>query len=163
MDKHITHEQLIELLDYNPLTGIFTWKKPTNSGMKAGKIAGKDTSSGYRSIRIKHKSYSAHRLAWFYVHGSMPAEFIDHINGVRYDNRIENLREANNSLNRQNLRKASKNNLSGFLGVRVRKNRFDAKIKVNGVMHYLGFFKTAELAHEAYLNAKRKLHVGCTI
>lgn len=96
------------LLDYNPLTGQFTWRVRAAHRIHVGDIAGVICkSTGYRVIGINGVRHSAHRLAWLHVHGEWPAQNIDHINGDRSDNRIENLRDVSqqtNTLNRKRVR-----------------------------------------------------------
>ena len=162
----ITQNQLIEILKYDKNTGIFTW---INNGYqnhyKAGEIAGTLNSSGYIQIKIKGKCYRAHRLAWIYVYGESPKEQIDHINGIRNDNSINNIRECSHAENLQNQRKPQARNTSGFFGVSFDKSKvkYRAQISVNGKNINLGLFKTASSAHDVYLTAKRKYHEFCTI
>src|SRR5687768_770720 len=109
----LTAEKLRELMDYNPDTGVFLYRKRRgrrSAGLEAGSIV-----KGYRLISLG-KQYSAHRLAWLYVYGEWPAGDLDHINCVRDDNRIANLREATDSQNNANRTLAPKNS-SGFKGV----------------------------------------------
>jgi len=87
----LTQSQLKEILTYNPDTGIFTWLVASNGRIRVGDIAG-TTDNGYVRIMIERTKYRAHRLAWLYVHGESPKEQIDHINHIRDDNRINNLR-----------------------------------------------------------------------
>lgn len=99
----ITHARLLELLHYDPETGIFTWRvQRKHSKMRAGDVAGSNLGDLYRQITIDMEQYSVHRLAWFYVHGVWPTEDIDH----RTDraNSIDNLREASSQQNRWNTR-----------------------------------------------------------
>ena len=99
MDQNI----IKELLHYEPNTGIFTWLKHRGGKTKKGSIAGSLHKCGYMVIRINVKHYYAHRVAWIYVHGSIPEHvLIDHINGKRNDNRIENLRLATYQQNNEN-------------------------------------------------------------
>jgi hypothetical protein len=165
----IARERLVELLDYDQETGEFTWRG-TRSGRgktnltAAGARAGTTGGSGYRIIRIDRINHRAHRLAWLYVHGEMPAEDIDHINGIRTDNRISNLRSVSRSVNLQNMREPKSNNRgSGLLGTYKVGNRWYGKLQVNGRAHSCGGFDTPEEAHQAYVDAKRRLHAGCTI
>ena len=103
MSKYlITISELIAQLNYEPETGIFTWKKAKRGHTKAGAKAGTIRPNGYINITINRKPYYAHRLAWFYTTGQWPTHHIDHINGVRDDNRIENLREADRKSTRLN-------------------------------------------------------------
>ena len=113
----LTAERLREVLDYGPDTGVFTWKIRTNSRVKVGDVAGALRPDGYIQISIDGRLHRAHRLAWLYVTGESPPDQIDHINGVRDDNRIANLRLATSAENKQNLRRAKSRNKTGFLGV----------------------------------------------
>lgn len=161
----LTAQRLREILHYAPDTGIFTWlispKRAIHTGCRAGGI----DCRGYRTISIKRTRYFEHRLAWLYTHGIWPQQSIDHIDGNKSNNRIENLRDASDNINHQNLRRAKKDNRSGFLGVTSEKRPtpYRAHISVNGKRHYLGSFMTPEAAHEAYLAAKRRLHPGNTL
>lgn len=109
--------------------------------------------------------YLEHRLAWLYVTGTWPSDQIDHVNGIRDDNRIFNLREATGPENNGNQRQARSDNKTGLLGVYWDKQhkKFSAKIMFSGKHKYLGYFPTAEEAHAAYIKAKRELHSHCTI
>ena len=111
----LTIEQLKEVLDYNPDTGLFTWIKSTQQ-TKAGSVAGNKTNQGYIRISVKRKRYLAHRLAYLYMTGHFPENFIDHINHIRHDNRWTNLRDATSSQNQAN-QVNPKNNTSGYKGV----------------------------------------------
>ena len=93
MRPEFTVDYLKEILEYNQETGVFTRKKKISSS-NIGDVAGSVESQGYVIISIKNWPFKAHRLAWFYVHGKWPIDCIDHINGNRADNRIENLREV---------------------------------------------------------------------
>ncbi len=155
----MTQQELHELLDYDPNTGEFRWKVSKKHDIKIGDIAGTFDRRKRRQIVINRKFYKAHRLAWFYVYGVWPKINLDHINGDPSDNRIANLRECNQAENCQN-RALSSNNTTGFMGVSwdKSKNRYAASIKLNRKKIHLGFFDTAHEAHQAYLNAKLKLH-----
>lgn len=152
----LTADRLRDLLDYNSETGIFRWKVRVARRVRVGDIAG-SADNGYREIRIDYTAYRAHRLAWLYAHGVWPKE-IDHINGVMDDNRLLNLRDATKSENQQNQRRAQSNNKTGLLGVSLRRGKFQAQIMASGKNLHLGYFATAELAHAAYVQAKRRLH-----
>lgn len=156
-------QRLRELLDYDVETGRFVWRQ-ANKRVKAGTVAGYVGSDGYVRIRASGTRFLAHRLAWFYVHGTWPAGEIDHINGDRSDNRIANLRDATTSINQQNQRQARTNNRSsGLLGVTRKRSKWQAQIETNGRNVFLGCYSTKEDAHLAYLKAKRERHDGCTI
>ena len=158
--------RLREVLNYDPETGVFTWKVRTSNRVNVGAVAGAMLKTGYLSICLDGKFYRAHRLAWLFVRGEWPTADIDHLNGIRTDNRFANLRDASRSVNQQNLRAARGSTASGMLGV----YRSDKKgkpwrscIKVDGVDRHLGNYATPEAAQAAYIDAKRKLHEGCTI
>jgi len=160
----LTQSRLKEVVNYNPETGDFIWighRYKSRNGLAAGHI----NQRGYRQIRIDGILYKAHRLAWLYVTGKFPEHSIDHISCIKTDNRYSNLRQADHSLNNQNIKKHRSHNKTGFLGVRYRKNinKYIADIRVNGKQIYLGLFHNAIDAHNAYLEAKRKYHAGCTI
>ena len=155
-------ERVRDLLNYDAQTGEFTWRY-TRQGVPAGP-AGSYSGNGYLYITIDLQKYSAHRLAWLYVHGKWPNDQIDHINGNRADNRLINLREVTGAVNNQNQRRARTDNKScGLLGVSKNRDKWRARIWLGGVERCLGSFPTPEEAHKAYLKAKRKLHPGCEI
>lgn len=160
----LTHVRLLEVLAYDADTGAFTWRFAVSPFVSAGATAGTIDKDGYRVIKIDGAIYKAHRLAWFYVHGVHPDSEIDHENTRRADNWIANLRPSSRRLNIQNQRKAHSNNKSGFLGVsKTRGGRWIARILVDGRKRYLSTFTRPELAHAAYVAAKRDLHPGATL
>lgn len=157
-----TQIRVRELLEYDEKEGVFKWRV-NRCNLKAGTVAGCMTKAGYSYIRIDKVLHTAHRLAWLYIHGELPAGQIDHINGDRSDNRIANLRTCTNSQNQQNRKQAQASSLIGVMGVsrhsdKKRPKPYQAHIKVNRVSKSLGYFATAEEAGAAYLNAKRNLH-----
>ena len=144
------------MLNYNSETGIFTWK--VNRGcIKKGNIAGHIAGHGYIGIRVKYKLYYAHRLAWLYVYGFIPENYLDHINRNRSDNRIENLREASVQCNARNC-KVKKTNTSGITGVSwyKRDKKWLVGIKINGRRINLGRFKTKKEAAKARWDGEKK-------
>ena len=154
--------ELKQVLSYDPETGDFTWTNNASYKCFVGKKAG-SPSNEYVAIRYKCKVYKAHRLAWAFVHGDYPTQVIDHINGDKSDNRIINLRDVSRKENQQNIKSALVTNKSGYLGVSPADNKWKATIRVSGQYKYLGLFDTPELAHAAYIDAKRQFHKGCTI
>jgi len=155
----VTQERLKEVLDYDPCTGIFTWKNKVSRKIVVGRIAGCLDGRGYSMIRIDRKIYKSHRLAWLYMNGAFPNGQIDHINRIKTDNRICNLREASPSENQQN-HPLHSDNTSGFTGVSwvKRINKWRAEIKHNGKNIHLGYHKTIEEAVAARAIAKAKYH-----
>jgi hypothetical protein len=146
----ITLERLREVLHYDPLTGIFTWRvKQGRNG--PGKRAGSVKKDGYRDIGIDGKTYREHRLAWMYMEGEFPELDIDHKNRVQADNRFSNLRPATVSENGQN--RTAK-------GVTFHKQtrKWQAQIRVDGKHIYIGLFPDEKLAINAYLDKKAELH-----
>ena len=155
-------KQMREALRYEPTTGVVKWSACGPKKM-ANKTAGNKRKDGYSDIKFQNKAYLKHRIIWALVYGRLPATFLDHINGNRSDNRIVNLREVTKTSNNQNQRRPHKNNKIGLLGVSKNLHRWSARIQISGTQIFLGNFDTPELAHEAYLIAKRKHHESCTI
>lgn len=162
MNNPISHERLRSVLDYNPETGLFT--RVVRSGAKMpGDVAGTRHTHGYVQICQDGRLYLAHRLAWLWMTGSFPSNEIDHINGVKDDNRFANLRDVAKSVNLENITRPRRNGTSGFLGVSPARRGWQAKIQVNGRTIWLGDYEDPAEAHQAYLTAKRSLHAGCTL
>jgi hypothetical protein len=157
----LTQERLKELLDYDPGTGVFVWKKkpaPRANRIKAGDVAGCLGPYGYVLIGIDKKLYEASLLAWLYTHGYLPAR-IDHRDTDRANNRIGNLRECTRSQNQCNRGKPS-NNTSGIKGVfwNSQCNKWHARIQLNYKRFHVGFFQKLEDAAEAVKEAYERLH-----
>ena len=155
----ITADRLRHLLFYNSETGKFTWSNPQSIRVKVGAVAGSKRADGYIEIGIDGKSYFAHRLVWLYVHGEFPPQRTDHINGLRDDNRIANLRLATPTENRLNSRTKS-GTVSGYKGVCFHpySGLWRAAAKVDYKSRSLGYYKTAEEAAEAYQRFAREAH-----
>ena len=151
----ITREELVELLRYDGETGLFWWRIPLK-GRAMNRPCGSTSGAGYCKIWIGGRHYRAHRLAWLYVHGDVP-EFLDHINGDRADNRIENLRPATREQNNFN-RSICSRNTSGLKGASFDRRRgcWIAQIRHRGIVRYLGAYDTAQEAHEAYVREAEK-------
>lgn len=160
----LTRERLAQLFSYDPETGDFTRLPGHVYRPKGGDIAG-CVKSGYLVIRVDGVLYRAHRLAWLYMTGKWPENEIDHINGIKSDNRWKNLRDVTISENRQNQVRARRNSKTGLLGVHFvpSRNKFKAEICIDGSNRNLGYFDTAADAHAAYLKAKRANHTGNTL
>ena len=148
-------QKLKNKLSYNKLTGVFKYKNQCGL-MIAGDIAG-TPSNGYIQIRFNGKVERAHRLAWLYVYGIEPKHQIDHINHIRSDNRIINLRIVTNSENAKNKSITSKNK-SGIVGVFRDEvnNKWKAQIKVDGKVINLGRYRDLFSACCARMSANIK-------
>lgn len=157
-DMELTKENLISILDYEPSTGLFRWNKESCKRLVKGAAAG-TLDNGYIMIGIDRKQYRAHRLAWLYVYGYMPVEQIDHVNGIKTDNRIENLRLATHGQNCANRKKQS-NNTSGYKGVCFIKSigKWRARIGYNNKKIDIGFFDNPKDAAIAYSKKSIELH-----
>lgn len=155
----LTQARLKQVLSYDEKTGLFT--RINSSGcVAAGKTyTHRKKGSGYIEIMVDRKLYYAHRLAWLYVNGEWPSDQIDHINRVRHDNRICNLRPATNKQNQRNRKGRS---LCGLKGVTFdkryanSKNPWIASICIDGRQTHLGSFPSAIEAHNAYKAAALK-------
>lgn len=151
----LTQHYLQKILSYDPETGIFKWKQVHLSCL-VGQIAGCQYANGYNYIQIDDKAYRCGRLAWLYVYGELPPEYVDHKDTDKGNDRISNLRIATNSLNQAN-RGPPINNKSGVKGVRFEadRNRWRAQIMVDGRAKNLGRYHTREEAMEAYATAAK--------
>lgn len=131
------------------------WWNNTKSGRDMNKRAGSIEEFGYRSIGINGKRYKEHRIVWLITYGELPDKSIDHINGVRDDNRPKNLRLVSTVENAKNQKKPS-NNTSGCLGVSWKKNqkRWYATIAVDGKNKHLGSFTSYSEAVDSRKNAE---------
>jgi hypothetical protein len=148
-----TQERLHYLLDYDADTGFFYWKNPTARQVKVGSRAGTTIGTGYIQIRVDGKVYVAHRLAWMYAYGCDPGRLnVDHRDHDRANNQIANLRLATHGQNGQNCP-----SIKGYYFNKSR-NNWRAEITTNGVRVSLGYFKTPEEAHQAYVEAARIHH-----
>lgn len=158
----LTVERLKEVLRYDAESGHF-FRINSTSNVRAGSRAGSIGTGQYRSIRIDGVTHKEHRLAWLYVYGQWPTLDIDHINGVSGDNRIANLREANDSQNAQN-RRNSKRVKDGLLGVyQTRKGTYVAKISSGKKLIHLGTFINIDEAKEASMAARRERYEFCEV
>jgi hypothetical protein len=164
----IAQDYVKSLLDYNKDTGVFIWKHrhrdlfKTNAHYNvwnkkyAGQTAGTlKSDSGYIIISINKNLFRAHRLVWLYVYGEMPNNQIDHINGIRHDNRLENLRDTQRGENHKNKRLLITNK-TGYHGITVHKNgKYRVKAWNKNVQYNLGYYAMLEDA----VMARKKFEV----
>jgi len=152
-------EQARALLSYDPLTGLFVRIK-NQGGTRGhlGAVAGSFDGKGYIRIAVAGREHRAHRLAWLMSYGEWPKETIDHINRIKTDNRLSNLRDVSLSENVRNVGLLV-TNASGYKGVNwdKKKSKWEARIKRNGKKHWLGYFSDPAQAHAAYLLAAETL------
>jgi hypothetical protein len=151
-DTHLTQDELKRQFHYNPDTGIFT---RLSNNTECHCLNG----TGVILVYVNKKRYLAHRLAWLYINGTFPKFVIDHINHIRHDNRIENLRPATLSQNQHN-RKPNVNSSSGIKGLTWLKTRKKWRVRcsLNGVSHHLGDYADIEIAKYAYQEFAKKMH-----
>ena len=161
--RALTQEQLMGMFDYDSAKGIL-FRRCFSNGLFTGlEVAGSGSVSGYRYVEISGSNYLEHRLVWVYLKGNWPVDQLDHKNKNRSDNRIQNLRESDNSKNQRNttLRKSNK---SGIMGVHTitDNGKWTARINHNGIRYVLGSFnnffdaccarKSAEVKFGYYVN-----------
>jgi len=152
----LTAERLRHLLEYDPITGVFT-NRVRRKARQAGAVIGVAGGSGYITLSLDGRLYYAHRLAWLYMTGRWPAAEIDHIDCNSLNNTFSNLREADSAQNKANTRRRS-DNKSGYKGVcwnRAR-SKWMAQIRREGRPHFLGHFETVEEAAAAYAAAAQE-------
>ena len=154
----VSFDRIHHLFDYDPLKGKLIRKVTTshNTAPAGSVVKGTLEVQGYRRIKIDGRVYKYHRVVWFHQTGEWPVE-IDHINRVKDDNRIENLRAVSRSENQQNKTETSYNT-SGCKGVRKVRNGWVSVIFSNGNRFHLGTFATFEDAVAAYRGAQLLLH-----
>lgn len=157
MPKHtMTAEEARQLFSYNPETGDLTWRV-SRSGVRPDRLTGRTRRNGYAFVFVSGKFYLAHRVAWAVHTGSWPTTNVDHINGIKCDNRWCNLRLATKSQNGMN-RGVQSNNTSGFKGVSRNRNRWSASIHIAGRKRHLGTYDTPEEAYAVYCKTASELH-----
>jgi hypothetical protein len=162
---HLTAARLRELIHYDPETGLFSRRVALRGG-RVGPVGASPSKNGYIYFSVANRPYLAHRLAWLYVYGEWPKNDTDHINCIRADNRIANLRDVERYVNNQNRAGVkSSNKVSGMTGVswHIHSQKWRARISLQGKEYRVGLYDTPQEASEAYLTAKRKLHAGCRI
>ncbi|MFA7308089.1 MAG: HNH endonuclease [Hyphomicrobium sp.] len=173
----ITADYVRSILDYDPETGVFTWKQRPPEMFRdtafrpkentcdiwntrfSGKISGWPNGHGYIEFSILGKKCLAHRIAWLYMTGEWPKHQIDHVDCDRSNNTFSNLRKATHGENQRNCG-VKANNTSGHKGVRWHSHsgKWQACIRVEGERHHLGSFESIEDAAKAYECASSKFH-----
>jgi hypothetical protein len=153
----ITQDELKGIVSYDFDTGMFTRLITTCGSAQKGSIPVSKNKDGYYQLRINYKMYTQHRLVWLYVNGGFPNGDIDHINHIRTDNRIVNLRVVDKATNNKNISKRS-DNTSGVTGVWWHKQigKWSAEIMVDGKKKSLGCFHNIDDAAKARTKAINK-------
>lgn len=144
----ITLEQLRGLLSYDPDNGLFTWTVSPNRRIKAGSIAGTTASRGYWCIKLLGKRYYAHRLAWLYSTGHWPSLNVDHINRVKTDNRLCNLRDVTCAVNSGNTHR-TKTDYPG-ISWSEKRGKWRVYMRIGGARVDFGYFKSLDSAIELF-------------
>lgn len=134
-------ERLRELFELDEAAGLLRWRVSPTSKVKAGSVAGGENQGGYPVVTVDSKKILIHRIVFAMVNGYLPKQ-VDHINGVRNDNRPCNLRAATQLQNNQN-RRTRKDSSSGIKGVcwNSRLGKWEARVRANGKNNYLGLFR----------------------
>lgn len=138
----LTQEQVKDRFDYNPLTGVLTYRKDVGRKCRAGTRVGGVGSHGYRQVNIGGTRYLEHRLIWLYMTGAFPVGLVDHVDHCKTNNVWSNLREADHSQNRRN------STAKGFF---ERNGKFYARAILDNTQHFLGSFETPDAAHDAFV------------
>lgn len=156
---NVSFKEASKMFSYNPITGYLTRLKTQGSMAPKGGIAGSKHPLGYLTIGIQGKTYYAHRIAWLLITGSWPKTMIDHINGIKDDNRLCNLREATLGQNAHN-QTINVKNTSGIKGVSwsTEIQKWKVGLRFEGKHYHLGAFNDLKKAEEIIRNARIKIH-----
>lgn len=151
--EQVTAEQVRKIFEYLPETGQLRRRITTSANAIAGELAGYPDGKGYLCVSVKKRLYRFHRIVFLHVHGWLP-EQLDHIDGDKLNNRVENLRPCTCSRNAGNA-KLMRHNTSGYRGVsqNAKSGKWVAQIKIFGQQTYLGRFDTPEEAARVYNTA----------
>lgn len=156
--REVDIAELRRVLDYDPKTGVLTWKVRLCRGIPVGTVAGCiDPTTGYMRVGLFGTIIYAHRIAWALYYGTWPSTLLDHRDRCKTNNRIKNLRLATVAQNSANAKPTK--NKSGYRGVFWHPNgKWFAAITQHGKQRHLGMFSDPKEAHEAYERAARELH-----
>lgn len=158
-EQQTTSEEILHLFTYDKERGVLIWRNPPQPNTKRllGKIAGTLDKDWYNCVMIKRKMFKVHRVIWFLEKGEWPEAVIDHINGTKHDNRIENLRKCNHRENMQNMYRHREGRLLGAHWHK-RSQTWHSSITIkNRKQIHLGSFSSALEAHEAYMKKSSEL------
>lgn len=149
----LTQERAVELFRYD--AGVLR-RRISRGRFKVGEAVGSVCTDGRLQVKVDGALHYVHRVIYLMHHGWLP-EFIDHINRDFTDNRIENLRPATRAENNRNA-SIRKDNTSGVKGVRLHRNRWEARLTVDNKQHHIGCFSTKEAAEAAIQDARATMH-----
>lgn len=155
--RNISQERLKQLFNYDDTSGLLTRIVPRHRHSNPNYSVGSIDKQGYLIVKVDGHKLLGHHVVWLYHYGVYPEKMIDHINGIRSDNRVSNLRYTTPSQNMMNSRQARSS--AGYKGVSFHKEekRYRARIMIEGKIHCLGGYSTAEEASEAYNRAAREM------
>lgn len=151
----LTREEILSFFDYDKINGMLIWKRHWyhNKQYLIGRVAGTLDGDGYRIVRLHEVGYRIHRLIWFIENGNWPIQ-IDHKNGIRTDNKIDNLKSSTARLNCQNKFHHRSGRLMG--ATQVKNGRWHSQIQIKNKRVHLGTYDTEFEAHWKYVLALSK-------
>ena len=151
-----TSEQANQAWEYDAITGVLHRKKISTSTQG---VAGCLRNDGYINVKYKGTSYLAHRVVWLIMTGHWPVDKLDHIDGNKTNNRIDNLRECSQAQNTCN-KKLGKDNTSGIKGIHWSKacKKWLVQLSIDGKKKYFGVYEDKELAELVAIEARDKYH-----
>ncbi len=153
MNNKLTYNRMRELIYYED--GELYW-------IKTNTIAGSIDNKGYKRISLDHTRYKVHRVVWFFFTQKWPTKQIDHIDGNKLNNRIDNLRDVSQSINMYNKKVPHKNNTTGYLGVSKTGKKYVARLRVGDKLIHLGSYATPEEAQQVYYKKRLEVIDGLT-
>lgn len=153
--RALTQERVRRLLHYDPAAGLFVWRGG-HGGIRPGQPAGSPI-QGYNVIRVDGRNYRASHLAFLYMLGDWPPDEVDHRDCDQTNDRWLNLRPANSSQNKWNMR-VTRRSRSGLRGVYAYGDRWRAQICHKRVFTHLGVFDSIEEAHAVYMKKASELY-----
>ena len=155
----LAYEEVFELLEYRPEVGgsCLVWKRNAGRAFIGHRAGSPDPKRRYWRLKLLGKLRLAHQIVWLLNTKEWPNQHLDHIDGDPENNTFSNLRLCSRAENLQNQSRHRKN-ASGYIGAHNRGDKWVSEISVNGKRTFLGYFPSAEAAHNAYLKAKATLH-----
>lgn len=157
-DPKVSAEEVGAVLKYDPTTGALVWRENRGGKAKIGTVAGCVNEHGYIRLLLMQRSVMAHRLVWLLKTGDWPDGEIDHIDGNRSNNRLENLRIATRAQNNRNRRSLESKRLPKGVSRNQRGDTYRVRIMVDRHLITVGNFKTWQLAADAYVEASKRHH-----